>query len=377
MLAQGNPEFEGNEITLLPSARAKYDDMFQAIREARRFVHLEYFIFRNDSVGRALMDILHSKANEGVEVRLLIDAYGNYKAPHPWTGNQLDSIRSLGIQTAIFDPLRFPWIPNMLHRDHRKIVVVDAQSAYTGGMNVADYYLHGTPRTGPWRDMQMRMEGPVVDEFERIFEHIWTKTTKEPLDTLRYRSDGQPAGDKLVSVVNREPSRTPRQIRQSYVKALQAARSEVRIVNPYPTTTHSVRRAMKKALHRGIRMKIMVSGRSDNRVTPEVVGIQMKKMMKRGAEVYYFEDGFHHSKLMTVDHELASIGTANLDGRSMRYDYEVNAFIFSPDVTHQIDSIFDADVINSELLTPDNFRQRFSLKKRFVGRVFQIVKGLL
>ena len=94
MLAQGNPEFQGNEITLLPSARAKYDDMFQAIREARRFVHLEYFIFRNDSVGRALMDILHGKANEGVEVRLLIDAYGNYKAPHPWTDNQIDSIRS-------------------------------------------------------------------------------------------------------------------------------------------------------------------------------------------------------------------------------------------------------------------------------------------
>ena len=244
-------------------------------------------------------------------------------------------------------------------------------------MNVADYYLHGTPRTGPWRDMQMRLEGPVVDEFERIFERIWTKTTKEALDTLRYRSDGQTAGDKLVSVVNREPCLTPRQIRQSYVRALQAARSEVRIVNPYPTNTHSVRRAMRKALRRGIRLKIMVSGRNDNRVTPEVVGIQMKKMMKHGAEIYYFEGGFHHSKLMTVDHEVASIGTANLDGRSLRYDYEVNALVFSPDVAHQIDSIFDADLLNSELLTPENFRRRFSLKKRFVGRVFQILKGLL
>lgn len=377
MSAQGNPEFAGNEITLLPSAQAKYSDMFQAIREAKRFVHLEYFIFRNDSTGRALLDILHQKANEGLEVRLLIDAYGNYKAPDPWTSDQIDSIRSLGIQLAIFDPLRFPWIPNMLHRDHRKIVVVDAKSAYTGGMNVADYYLHGTPRTGTWRDMQMRMEGPVVDEFERIFERIWVGTTKEDMDTLRYRSDGRPVGDKLVSVVNREPSRTPRQIRQSYVEALRSAQHVVRIVNPYPTNTHSVRRAMRRALRRGIRLQIMVSSRSDNHVTPEVIGVQMKKMAKRGAEVYYYEGGFHHSKLMTVDHELASIGTANLDGRSMRYDYEVNAFVFSPDIAQQIDSIFDVDLQKCQMLTPENFRQRFSLKQRFIGRVFQILKGLL
>ena len=121
----------------------------------------------------------------------------------------------------------------------------------------------------------------------------------------------------------------------------------------------------------------MVSANSDNRITPEVVGIQMKKMMKRGAEIYYFEGGFHHSKLMTVDHEFCTVGTANLDGRSMRYDYEVNAYIFSKETTCKIDSLFDRDLHQSKILTPNNFKQRFSLKRRFIGRIFQPLKGLL
>jgi cardiolipin synthase len=134
---------------------------------------------------------------------------------------------------------------------------------------------------------------------------------------------------------------------------------------------------MKQALRRGIRMKIMVSANSDNKLVPEVVGIQMKKMMRRGAEVYYFEGGFHHSKIMTVDNEIGIIGTANLDGRSLRYDYEVNAVVFDPQVTKELNEIFRRSALQSQILTPKNFKQRFSLKRRFVGRMFQPIKGLL
>ena len=377
LIKQGNPEFDSCQVTLLPSAREKYEDVFAHIRRAERFVHLEYFIFRLDSIGSELIHILHEKAQQGIDVRLLLDAYGNWKAPTPITSGQIDSIRSLGIKMGIFDPPRFPWIQNMLHRDHRKIVVVDGQYAWTGGMNVADYYLHGTQRTGTWRDMQARFEGPVVNEFERIFLRIWERTMKEHLDVETYKADSLTYGNSVVSIVNREPRLSNRQIRQSYVEALRAAHSEVHIVNPYPTNTHSVRRAMKKALNRGIRLQIMVSANNDNRITPEVVAIQMKKMMKRGAEVYYYEGGFHHSKIMTVDDEFCCVGTANLDGRSLRYDYEVNAFVFDTEITRQLNDLFDKDLKKSQLLTPKNFKQRFSLKRRFIGRMFQPLKGLL
>lgn len=379
LIEQGNPEYDSCRVTLLPSAREKYADMFSVIRKAERFVHLEYFIFRHDSIGGELINLLREKVEQGVEVRLLIDAYGNWKASDPITEEQMDSIRQLGIHFAVFDPLRFPWIPNMLHRDHRKIVVVDGLYAWTGGMNVADYYIHGTKQTGAWHDLHARFEGPVVDEFGNIFIRIWNKTTGESLAPRQYRATREPEtyGSSVVSIVNREPKVSNRQIRQSLVAALKTAKQEVCIINPYVTNTHSVRRAMKQALRRGIRMKIMVSANSDNKIVPEVIGIQMKKMMRRGAEVYYFEGGFHHSKIMTVDNEIGIIGTANLDGRSLRYDYEVNAVVFDPQVTTELNEIFRRSALQSQILTPKNFKQRFSLKRRFVGRMFQPIKGLL
>lgn len=374
---QGNPEYRDNEVTLLPSASEKYADLSLCIDSARHFVHLEYFIFRRDSVGNAFLHLLHRKASEGVEVRLLIDAYGNFKSPLAMKKEHLDSIRGLGIDVQMYDPLHFPWIQNMLHRDHRKIVVVDGKTAFTGGMNIADYYERGTERTGRWRDMQIRLQGPVVDEFENIFAQIWYKTTGEELDSQKYCHKTESAGDKLISVVNREPRKLSKKMRQAFVSALDVAQHEVRIVNPYPTNTNSVRRAMKRLLRRGVKLQIMVSSSMDNQITPEVVAIEMKRLMRRGAEVYYYEGGFHHTKVIMVDDELCSIGTANFDGRSLRYDFEVNVFVFSPQTTLQLNNIFNADLQNSVLLTKDNFKQRFSLRRRMLGRVFQPIKGLL
>lgn len=376
LLKDGNAEYEGNIVTLLPSAREKYADMFAFIEKAERYVHLEYFIFHDDSIGTALLHLLRRKVEEGLEVRLIVDAYGNYKAEKPMRVSKLDSIRSMGIDIRLFDPIRFPWLPNMLHRDHRKIVVVDGKVAYTGGMNIADYYMKGTERTGQWRDMQVRLEGPVVAEFESIFANIWKHVTGELLDSLKYA--GQPIiGDVPLSVVNREPGRLSKRMRRAFVSALDAAQREVRIVNPYPTNTRSVRRALKRTLRRGVRLQIMVSASMDNRLTPEVVAIEMKKLMKRGGEIYYYEGGFHHTKVMMVDDELCTIGTANFDGRSLRYDYEVNIFAFSPEVTKRLNDIFDLDLEHSFLLTPESFKKHFSLKRRVTGRVFQPIKGLL
>jgi len=382
LTADGNPMYEGNEVTLLPSAREKYADLFDAIGKARRFVHLEYFIFYNDSIGNEFLDLLARKVAEGVEIRVLVDAYGNYKGEHPLRKPDLAAIRGRGIKIDVYDKIRFPWIQNMLHRDHRKIVVIDGEKAYTGGMNIADYYLHGTERTGPWRDMQIRLEGPVVNEFESIFARIWEKTTGEHLDSLHYRavSDGSRdnnfvAGDKEVIVVNREPHALSKKMRRALATAIDAAEHEIRIVNPYPTNVRTVRRAMKRALNRGVKLKMMVSYHTDNRLTPDVIAIQMKKLMNRGAEIYYFDAGFHHSKTMTIDKEFCNVGTVNLDGRSLLYDYEVSAFVFDKETTAQIDNIFDKDIEHSEKLTPENFKKMFPRKRRVVGRLFQPLKS--
>ena len=167
-----------NSVTLLMNGQEKFDDMFNAIRQARSSVHLEYFNFRNDSIASLLFDILAEKAKEGVEVRALFDGFGNDSNNKPLRKRHLKDIRSRGIEIYEFDPVRFPWVNHVFHRDHRKIVVIDGQIAYTGGMNVADYYIKGTPQVGEWRDMHCRIEGSEVNTLQDIFLRIWNKTSK-------------------------------------------------------------------------------------------------------------------------------------------------------------------------------------------------------
>ena len=159
---QGVVFTHNNSVTLLTSGQEKFDDMFEAIRQARSSIHLEYFNFRNDSIASALFDLLRLKAREGVEVRALFDGFGNDSNNRPLKRYHVEALRRDGIDIYEFDPVRFPWVNHVFTRDHRKIVVIDGNVAYTGGMNVADYYIKGTEQVGEWRDMHCRIEGGAV-----------------------------------------------------------------------------------------------------------------------------------------------------------------------------------------------------------------------
>jgi cardiolipin synthase len=151
-----------NQVKLLKSGEEKFIDLFDNIEKAKHHVHLEYFNFRNDSIANALFELLAKKAKEGVEIRAIFDAFGNFSNNQPLKKKHLKEIREKGIEIVKFDPLRFPWINHVFHRDHRKIVVIDGQIGYTGGMNIADYYIEGLPEIGDWRDMHIRVEGTAV-----------------------------------------------------------------------------------------------------------------------------------------------------------------------------------------------------------------------
>ncbi len=386
----GVPFYENNSVVLLPSGKEKFHDMFEAIRQARHFIHLEYFNYRNDTIGWALFGLLGQKAQEGVEVRVMCDDFGNRSNDHPLKKHHLDSIRSMGINIQIFDPMKFPWVNHFYHRDHMKIAVIDGNIAYSGGMNVADYYIHGKPEIGSWHDMHMRLEGPVVARYQQIFSKMWEGQTGEKLDSMQYAGIDKPMEDyyynlrpdstedvhgKKLAVVYRRPGKYSKLMRKAYVAAIDAAKKHIQIVNPYPTGVYSVRRALYRALKRGVRLEFMVSAKSDVPVTPDIVAIQMRRLMARGCEVYYYEEGFHHSKFMAVDDEFCTIGSANMDARSMLFDYEVNSFIFTPSTTQQLKQIFEFDKQKSTLLTKDGWKKRFNLWHRMVGRIFGAFKG--
>ena len=379
-----------NKVTLLMSGQQKFDDMFEAIRQARQSIHLEYFNFRNDSIASLLFDLLREKRREGVEVRAMFDGFGNDSNNQPLLKHHLDDLRQDSIDIWEFDPVRFPWVNHIWPRDHRKIVVIDGSIAYTGGMNVADYYIKGTEQVGAWRDMHCRLEGGVVNQLQLIFSRIWEKTTGEDIWRQEYFRAYQPvtisglkpdttasAGHKLVGIINREPRTTNDVMRYFYVNAIDAAQDSIRIINPYFTLIPSVTRALKRALKRGVKVELMISAKSDIPLTPDCVYYNAHRLMKRGAHVWVYQPGFHHSKIMMVDGRLCTVGSTNLDSRSLRFDYEENAVILDSCTTRQLDDMFLRDQQDSELMTPESWRQFRSCWQRARGWMAHLLRAFL
>ena len=372
---------DNNSVTLLMSGQEKFDDMFCAIRQARSSVHLEYFNFRNDSIASLLFDLLAEKAKEGVEVRALFDGFGNDSNNQPLLKKHIKAIRKRGIEIYEFDPIRFPWINHVLHRDHRKIVVIDGQIAYTGGMNVADYYINGTPQVGEWRDMHCRFDGDEVNTLQAIFLRIWNKTARQNVHGAKYFRgiregyyfhDLKPdtcctAGHKMVGIINREPRTSNKIIRQFYFNAINDAKDSIKLVNPYLTLTGKLKRALKRAVKRGVKVEVMVSAKSDIPLTPDCVFYNVHKLMKHGVDVYIYEPGFHHTKIIMVDGLFCTVGSANLNSRSLRFDYEENAVIIDPCTTAELSHMFDHDKTRSFKLTPEKWKEFRTGWQKFVG----------
>lgn len=380
-LQLGLPIYEGNTTRILPTAEIKFHDLFEAVDRAEEYILLDYFKFQQDSICGLLIEKLRRKASEGLQVYVLFDSFGNHDSDFPLSDTLQASIRKSGVNIVAFDPVRFPWINHLMHRNHHKIAIIDGKTVYTGGMNVADYYLHGKPKVGKWRDMHIRMDGPIVEAYEELFWKMWEKEQGErrkKKENTKAENNPLATFSSSIAFASRWPKETPKIMRQTYCICIDNADHLIQIVNPYAMLFGEVRAALRRALERGVRVQFMVSTKSDGKVNDDVIGLEMRKLMRRGAEVYYFGDGFHHSKVMMIDSLFCTVGTTNLDARSLCFDYEVNAFIFSPTTTHELQQIFYSDIEKSSvLLTPEVFKERFPLRRRIRGRILSISKRFL
>ncbi len=380
-----------NSVVLFTSGQEKYDEMFATIRQAKSSIHLEYFNFRNDSIASALFDILAEKAKEGVEVRALYDAFGNMSNNRPLKNRHVESIRARGIELYEFDPIRFPWINHVFSRDHRKIVVVDGKVAFTGGMNVADYYIHGTEVVGAWHDMHCRIDGDEVNELQKIFLRVWNKTTGQNIHGVKYyrgtrsiikgtevaatdayiegvkKDTTATAYRKMVGIINREPHVTNKIMRRFYISCFDNAQDSIKLINPYMSLTHSVKKAIKRCLKRGVKLQVMMSEKSDIPMEPDASFYNLHWMMKRGAEVYIYQGGFHHTKIIMVDGKVCTVGSCNLDARSLNWDHEENAVIVDKNTTGELDRFFDEQKKSCFRLTPQKWDEWRSPWKKFYG----------
>ena len=242
--------------------------------------------------------------------------------------------------------------------------------------DVADYYIEGTEQVGEWRDLHCRIEGSAVNDLQMIFRNIWNEVTGEMINDPAYFRGGK-AGNTVIGIINREPGTVKRSdgyllgqndaVRRFYLEAINAAQDSIELINPYLTLSPTLKKALRRAIKRGVKVNVMISLKSDIPLTPDCVFYNAHKLMKQGAGVWIYLPGFHHSKIMMVDGRFCTIGSTNLNSRSLRFDYEDNAIILSRQTTAQLDSMFNADKQKSVMMTPRWWKEERSSWKKFVG----------
>ena len=370
-----------NSVTLLTTGQEKFDDLFKAIDQAKSSIHLEYFNFRNDSINNELIRHLAAKAKEGVEVRAVFDGFGNASNNRPMKKHKIEAIRKQGIEIYEFKPMEFPWLQDIFNRDHRKIVIIDGKIAYTGGMNVADYYIKGTEIVGSWHDMHCRIEGDEVNTLQKIFLRMWFLVSGQKVHGAKYyrgitnadyindlkKDTCRSAGNKMVGIINREPHVTKDIIRYFYVNAINDAKDSIKLINPYFTLSHSLKKAFRNAIKRGVKVEILLSVKSDIPLTPDCGFFNAHQLMKAGCQIWLYKPGFHHTKIIMVDGQFCTVGSANLNARSLRWDREENAVIIDACTTHELNQIFEQQKKDSFLLTEEKWKQWRTPWQRFRG----------
>jgi cardiolipin synthase len=349
------PVSQGNAVTLFYDTTPAYEALLDAVEGARHHVHLEYFIFRSDQAGHRLLDLLVRKAKEGVEVRLLVDAMGARNLG-PRT---LAPLRAAGGRAAAFlsiNPLRSRLQVNL--RNHRKIVVVDGRVAFTGGMNIGDEYLGRSERFGYWRDTVVRVEGPAAHDLQRVFCEDWDFASRETVGGPAYFPEPVPAGDAAVQVAESGPDQEVNTIREIYFAAVLSARERLWIASPYCVPDAGLLDALRLARYRGVDVRFLTLSKPDHLLSFYAGRYYWGELLDLRVKIYQYVKGMMHSKVVLVDDRWAMVGSANLDNRSLRLNFEAGCALHTPALVADLADAFRRDLADARPLEPADYARR-------------------
>jgi len=369
-----SPATVGNQITFYHDGPPAYTAMRDAIVAARKHIHLEFFIVQPDATGRQLFALLAEKAKQGVEVRLLYDAMGSHKL-HRWG---LRTLCKAGARCSAFlplDPLRRKIQLNM--RNHRKILVTDGEVAFTGGLNIGDEYLGLVPRFGYWRDTQLRVTGPIVADLQRVFIEDWDFAAKEDLRQASYFPPPVPCTPNgglscAAQVIDSGPDQALKGIREIYFAALGQARRRLWIATPYFVPDAGLLDALILAGYQGVDVRLLFQYRPDKWVPYFAGRYYFPDLLDAGVKVYQYTKGMLHAKVLLMDDDWASVGTANFDNRSMHLNFEVTCLLHTPAAVAELEKTFCDDLTHSIQLDRQVFAER-----PFAGRLIENACRLL
>jgi cardiolipin synthase len=345
----------GNRLRILNNGHKTISAIFEAIEKAVHHIHLEYYIIEDDEVGNRLKELLIRKRREGVEVRVIIDDVGSWGLSKRF----LRELREAGVDIQSFMEVRFPRLtPRVNYRNHRKIAIMDGETGFTGGINFADRYLKGLDKIGPWRDTHLQIEGDAVACLQVIFAADWYFVRKENLKGPGYFKTNSDFKGPAVQISASGPDSDWDSIGQAFFAAITSAKKEVFIVTPYLMPPPPILQALKITALGGVNVQILLPEFSDARISKWCSFSFVEELLEAGIRIFFYQKGFIHSKLIMVDGIFCSIGTTNLDFRSLETNFEINTFIYDEAFTRQLTGYYHADLLNSREIVAGEWKKR-------------------
>lgn len=360
---------EENSVNIYPDGIKLFKAMFKDIREAKHHIHLEYFAFANDKLGRELSQILINKAKEGVKVRVIVDDVGSWQ----FRFSLSKKLSQAGVECHFFNKVRLPFFNSRFnYRNHRKIVVIDGKIGYLGGLNIGDKYASRDKYFGYWRDTHMRIEGGSVYALQTVFLTDLFFISKEYLFTKEYYPEIEIENNLPMQIVTSGPDSNWESIMQTYFSAITNAQKRIYITSPYLILNEGLSMALVTAALSGIDVRIIVPGKADHLIVFWGTRSYYQELIKAGVKIYEYQRGFIHAKVMLIDGEICSIGTANMDIRSFVQNFEINGIIYDRKTTEEVEKQFFEDIEYSRLVTNKDIENlAFFTKLKFgLARLF-------
>jgi cardiolipin synthase len=351
---------DGNSVRNLENGARIFPEMLSAIRGAQHSITFESYIYWSGDIGKRFAEALEERARAGVPVKVLVD----------WAGSQqlddelVEEMKAAGIEVRFYHPLRWYNLARMNNRTHRKLLVVDGRVGFTGGVGIADPWDGDAGDAAHWRDSHYRLEGPAVAQMQAAFMDNWIKTTGKVLQGPEYFPRLEPAGTALAQVFTSSPSGGGDSMQLMYLLSVTAAQERIDLSAAYFVPDELTRRALRQALARGVKIRIIVPGaNTDVEVARRASRASWGELLQAGAEIYEYQPAMFHCKMMLVDSRLASVGSTNFDNRSFRLNDEANLNVYDPAFVQEQEAVFEADLKKSRRIGYEQWKQRPKLEQ--------------
>ena len=362
----GSPLMVGNKVVLLQDGPATFEPMLTAIRHAKDHINMETYVIEDDETGNRFADALIEKQGQGVQVNFIYDSVGAIDAPRAFFKRLTDS----GINVLEFNPInpltaRKGWDVNQ--RDHRKLLIVDGETAFLGGVNISSVYSGGSFSTRttqrpegapPWRDTHLQVEGPVVGEFQKLFLATWEKQKGDTLAARNYFPQPGSRGREIVRAIGSAPDEPYSLIYATLISAIGSAETTVHLTNAYFVPDPQLLAALKDAVQRGVDVRIILPGNTDSWLVFHAGRSYYAELLGAGVKIYERRGALLHSKTALIDGVWSTVGSTNLDWRSFLHNYEVNAVILGQDFGAQMQAMFEKDIASSNPITLEQWERR-------------------